>query len=756
MVMVGLSLLGLGFVAISETESAIAINERNAAQVLATAEAGARTVVDWFNNPKWALAAGIMPANDSDFKQFRRGGLGVDSGGTVIPYEGYYKPNASDLLFDLPYKPEGGNRFFGLDEVSADVKIDRSTADGRTFLDTFNQRLFRDNVEGGRIIEILVYAPPVLNPPTPAFTTVTGPPDRRYWNGGTRYGVATIKVTAQKTNPPNCTPGVDTPCALVAQRSVKLVISEFPFPGPEGPLQSNTGITTNGAFRVHWGKIISLGDLALKREMISIPWQDAWTPVRYEWGYDNPAYAHLKLGGEPDYLFELVNKTFEDPWFQARARNDITSDGGVSYTTTDPCVGCQPYPYTSVNQAEDAAGPAGGGWSNQFQGQDHDSQFLRRTVIFPRIEYRFWKQVAISSTGQSGIFYLQYDPGTGRFKDRAGNVKTFAQWVNTVAGAKEGFYFFDTIDGTNPQRSDGSTDTTKLTPAISLNSSDGNPFQMKGFIYLNAVNFGSTGIDGPSGYYNAPGEPFRDIGYWKVNETTGARELTPLGQPLLVNDTNYQWDYQDLPLSSATGGTFSAGGVKNGKFDYALEFKAVTPPGSDTPAYSDWFIIPYSPGCNVGTDCSEPHEPYLNLISPGSPYEAVTGSGDPVPMRVRWHAKTDATLRRPKVLSGGTPITCTVASTEDECTHAGYDKVGGLLKLDSGSRGPILDGVFYNEGGYDSTGNAIYFGSVVVRGLASKAGTVDVWFDGRLATGNWQERFKNLARVLITSHETDQ
>ncbi|HET7711165.1 MAG TPA: hypothetical protein VFL80_04490, partial [Thermoanaerobaculia bacterium] len=43
MVMVGLSLLGLGFVAISETESAIAINERNSVQVLDVAETGAKT-----------------------------------------------------------------------------------------------------------------------------------------------------------------------------------------------------------------------------------------------------------------------------------------------------------------------------------------------------------------------------------------------------------------------------------------------------------------------------------------------------------------------------------------------------------------------------------------------------------------------------------------------------------------------------------------------------------------------------------------
>ena len=42
MVMVGLSLLGLGFVAISESESAISVNERNYAQTLAVAKSARR------------------------------------------------------------------------------------------------------------------------------------------------------------------------------------------------------------------------------------------------------------------------------------------------------------------------------------------------------------------------------------------------------------------------------------------------------------------------------------------------------------------------------------------------------------------------------------------------------------------------------------------------------------------------------------------------------------------------------------------
>jgi len=51
MVMVGLSLLGLAFVTVSETENAISLNQRNHAQTVAIAEAGAKLVVQWFQNP---------------------------------------------------------------------------------------------------------------------------------------------------------------------------------------------------------------------------------------------------------------------------------------------------------------------------------------------------------------------------------------------------------------------------------------------------------------------------------------------------------------------------------------------------------------------------------------------------------------------------------------------------------------------------------------------------------------------------------
>src|SRR5713226_6843734 len=108
MVIVGLSLLGLGFVAISETEASIAVNERNREQTLSHAEAMASLCVDWFQNPAWALNKGLLPSNDptvnTDLSKMK----------VVRPTIGkVYKPLTSELLFDLPFKPNADDRIFG-------------------------------------------------------------------------------------------------------------------------------------------------------------------------------------------------------------------------------------------------------------------------------------------------------------------------------------------------------------------------------------------------------------------------------------------------------------------------------------------------------------------------------------------------------------------------------------------------------------------------------------------------------------------
>ncbi|MGH7486884.1 MAG: hypothetical protein ACREMY_14975, partial [bacterium] len=147
MVMVGLSLLGLAFVAISETENAISLNEQNHAQTVAVAEAGAKLVVQWFQDPTTNHNRNLMPDNLPGIKNSR----------TTDSYSGFYKP--SGLLCDTPYGNALPDLLLGVDENSADVVINETTAG--TFLTSLNSQLF-PSTDYGQIVDISIYAPPII------------------------------------------------------------------------------------------------------------------------------------------------------------------------------------------------------------------------------------------------------------------------------------------------------------------------------------------------------------------------------------------------------------------------------------------------------------------------------------------------------------------------------------------------------------------------------------------------------------------
>src|SRR5437868_4753407 len=136
MVIVGLSLLGLGFVAISETESAIAKNQQNALQTQAIAEAGAKVVVEWFQDPGWAETNAAMPQNSTApaaIKPTRYVGqnpsCGSGSPGSC-DYAGVYKTSTTTKLCDKPYRPNNVDRFFG-SENNPDIVINRTNDSDR-------------------------------------------------------------------------------------------------------------------------------------------------------------------------------------------------------------------------------------------------------------------------------------------------------------------------------------------------------------------------------------------------------------------------------------------------------------------------------------------------------------------------------------------------------------------------------------------------------------------------------------------------
>jgi hypothetical protein len=707
MVLVGLSLLGLGFVTISETEGAIAVNERNSLQSKAIAEAGARAVMEWFQSPTWARSVGIMPSNNPAPTGMKRARIvdGVDIGP--------YKPDGSQMLFSKPYRPASGNRFFG-DDSMADVVVN-DTIDATT-MTNLNTYLFgADSPVNGRITEIKVYAPPMVGG-----TLVGG-----FWMGGERYGTATIKVTAEKWS-------AATGGRRLSSAVVRLVVGEFPLPVPGGPIQTASNASFGGSFDVHWGLQAALGSLNTAKTGTPIPYANAFERPHFERGHPTdplngydaevwPVVAGSAYDNAP-FLSELLSKSFGDPWAENRARG-----------TVDICP-CPTYTYNLAEGSKQLAA---------FQNQTTTVFPNSRAVTFPTIQYDVWKRIAVQGRGQKGIYYFVYDSASQGFKRNGqGVAHPPAYWVNTRAGANlgAGFYFFDTRDGTNPQLTGGGTNTAVLTPSLSWNSSDFNGnFLMRGFIYLNVTQFGTQGAGNspPTLPYNMPGEMYRDIGYRRLT-TAGAWADAGGGAFFIDRAGNGQWDYQDVN--------------NNGKFDLVLDgpFNVTSAyAGQSTPAgqykprvwsstRSPACTVPPSSGAVPATACSEPHEPYLNFIYPaiGSATGAVT---------VGWEAAGSQT-RRPRDLIGTTVPNC--VTNPEFCTSNEFDFNGALVNLDA-----ILEGVLYNEGTYRSTGNSDYFGSVLMKGDTSANGNPAVWFDEKLVKGNWSPA--GMPNVIMYSEETD-
>jgi hypothetical protein len=803
MVIVGLSLLGLGFVALSETEASISVNERNREQTLSHAEAMASLCVDWFQNPTWALNKGLLPSNDptvnADLSKMK----------VVRPTIGkVYKPLTSSLLFDLPFKPNADDRLFG-DSDHPDVLINDTT--GKTFLDNLNNLMFPDTSEAGRITEIRVYAPPIVGG-----TKVNG-----YYqpNVGDRYGVATVKVIATK---------FDKKGNAIAQRAVTEVVTEFPFPGPSGPIQSNASIKTNGSFEVYWGEVSAQLNLTLKNPVAGLPWVDAYHRVEFEYGYDStqpwtPTHTYTctaaggdivhasaaKLAIDPAlayHAFQCINSSnwttgaaatepnwddsnttglgkqypegaslgnvwkevapkmwpllandttdntdkyawaqqmlgysFPDIWAQSRTRSTLTNCGNNN-------------PVCSGHYNDPTSSPLTTNYT-WFQNQTKDQQYDYKIVNFPNFNYQFWKDVALAGDGQAGIFYFKYDKNTALFF-RQSDPKTEnspENWANSCTGVTNplgpGFYFFDSIDSVNPQQNGGAS-SPNLTAAVDVKSNLAKPcFCFKGFIYLNSTSFGTQGVPkGENDFYNYPGEPFRDVGYRSVDTTTmkfardGSGNLLPM-----VNPSIGAWDYQDvngnLKFDLVVANVNSSGTLKK-------------PDGTALPNPT-YMPVEYYEGCTIGTNCSEPHEPYLNVQYASAGTTPASASPSPSASTIGWDAPgSDLKLPIKATDSTNTAVVdCSVAANASKCTSNSYDIDGPLAQLGKG--GPMLQGVLYNEGNYSAQGNACYYGSLLINGPVTGTGTPTVYFDESLIKGDFKKKFPNFPRVYVSSYTTE-
>ncbi|HKQ98555.1 MAG TPA: pilus assembly PilX N-terminal domain-containing protein, partial [Candidatus Polarisedimenticolia bacterium] len=475
-----LSLLGLSYTMMAQTENTIAENERNSAAALYAAEAGARLVVGWFNDPSASgylvPAVGDVDRSKRVFDHDNNTGtarvLGV-SGNAAKPY---YKDSAftPSKILDRPFRSALAETFLGIETgTDPDATFAGKGPDlivNQSHLDTINNALFAlfpsPNLRA-RITRIEIYAPPIL--------TIGG--------NATRMGIATVKVTAGIFIYPGTAAEQQ-----VATRIAKAVVNEVPIPGPVGPLQSCSSLSYTGSFDIHWGT-----GSAMTTSDIGTPLNGkAATGMPYNL---NDPFTYINSGGNTLATWATFHngQSIDDPWFKYITGGTLQQSAGA------PSPGSpQPWPWTSG--AADTTDT------------DHSNLFQNTVINCPTFDYSLWKTIAQS--GMKNHYYYKYMGGGNFALDGSGTQNNF----ETLSNNNAGILFFDTTDGLQPDVAG-----TNLTPGVSINGSGWN---LAGFTFLNAANFQTTGAGaGVTRTVVPPGEPFDGSGF--VNLQYGASLTGP-------------------------------------------------------------------------------------------------------------------------------------------------------------------------------------------------------------------------------------
>ncbi|HEX4824898.1 MAG TPA: pilus assembly PilX N-terminal domain-containing protein [Candidatus Polarisedimenticolaceae bacterium] len=476
LVMAIMSLLGISYLLMADTENKIAENEKLSAQALYFGEGTIREVKRWFDRPPY-LASGaknlVQPTTavmDRTHRIIDLDGAGTADTGTAADgtaLHPYYKVgidrdgDGNDDIFDKPYRAALADMLVGTED-GPDILIARSANTATaTFLDGLRDKIAPSfpSAAGGvlaQIAEIKVYEPPYLS--------IAGT-----W---TRYGMATVKVTV---NIVKTAPSVQ----IISTRIVKAVLNETPFPGPFGPLQSCNELAFNGNFFPHWGTStaqtdLNIGNGADNKIPLSLPRViPPAAKIDTLYGYDNTATwnAMYHTGGS------MIGQQIDDPWYR------FIIDGTCAQWV--PTTSQQPYPPAALPATQDK--------SNKIQSYGG--------VGCPTFDYATWKTIA--QAGNSDTHYFSWDNG---IQYRENGVGAPTDW-RVLTDAKQGLFFFDTTDGTAPHDIDPATNlAANLTPEMKVSANYG----MQGFLYANTLLFTATGNAGRPATIHFPNEPYRD------------------------------------------------------------------------------------------------------------------------------------------------------------------------------------------------------------------------------------------------------
>ena len=519
-----LTLLGVSFLMMAETENRIASNERHAAQALYAAEAGARAVRSWFDRPETGLGFPPLAVVDRSLRRIDEDGAGpgVEQAATQgDPNWPWYKDGVDlDLdgfedLFDRPYRDGREHMLLGTED-GPDLRIDPEfSSAAEDYLEQLSEALFQDSIDSGlvaRISRVDVYGPPYLE-------------RNGTW---TRYGMGRVRVTAE-IHP------VEFPERTLARETLDAVLNEVPYRRPFGPLHSCGDLTFEPELTVHWGAVTAQGNATLPASLADIPlglphslpgnprvgplWDDGWQE-------DFALYQGVL--GDP-----LYDSNVEDPWLRVLIGGAIS---GIS--------GTQPYASPWEVWIDGDPTPDCCDHSNLFQGMAF--------VGCPVYDYDTWKMIAESDG--SGVHLYIWDGGDSFRENGTGPARTFAE----ITDDREGIFFFDTRDGQPPTDGDDNGTYDNLTPAISVTGI----WAFKGMIYLNAESLQINAapratIAGETVTLRPPGEPCRDAdadgehdpgeAWLDLDYPTGLGDLFEV-----VDEVTPLWDADGPPITAAS------------------------------------------------------------------------------------------------------------------------------------------------------------------------------------------------------------
>ncbi len=503
LVMVILTLMGISYLMLAQTESQIAENQLTAQQALFVAESGARMVINWFNDP---TASGYKVPTASQVDRSIRW-YDHDSNPATASVKGIAgdptKPIYRDGMDDLFEKPYRGNNYLSFlgEEFHAgtgegpDLRIDAAAGGGQAaFLDELNNTLFPaypSPNQRARITRIEVYSPPLIE----------------IGSQKTRFGIATVKVTAGVFLYPGTAQE-----RQVAQRVTKTVLAEVPYPGNFGPLISCNYLSTMGDVSAHWGFIHAASNFRFRVVALdnstdsSFPYDDSGAP-----GFPDAHITGTKLAA----FLAATDDSIEDPWLGIKAGGQILNASGFPLATQD----IQPFPFSCTSPGDPDC--TDGDHSNVFQNLGFS------TIPCPDLDYSFWKQLAMAGTHNAQ--YYRYASG-GNFQLR-GNPAAPLVTVESATSGRTGFFFFDTADGQPPTDVDGDGVFDNLTEDVVFTAG----WNSGGFIYANARSLSSAGLGyfPPTRSMYAPGEPWIEsngIEGWQTGETV-LQLIYPTGDP---------------------------------------------------------------------------------------------------------------------------------------------------------------------------------------------------------------------------------